>query len=142
MMSKKLKESISDEILELIRSAEHSRLQKKFNKAADLYLQALSLLSPPINQWEIALTIYLNFGEMLFFQKKYEEAAQYLGEAIKCPHGLGYPWLHLRLGQIRYEQGYFDKAKDELMRAYMGEGESIFESEDPKYFDLIRPLIE
>ena len=46
---------------------------------------------------------------------------------------LGNPFLHLRLGQSQYELGELDRAADELMRAYMGAGEDIFVSEDPKY---------
>lgn len=138
---KKLKSSVKDEVLALVQLATHARLTRKFRKSKELFQKALSILPPPAHQWETALTVYLNFGETLFIQKKYDEAAEPFGEATKCPNGLGYPRLHLRLGQIRYEQGHLDKAKDELMRAYMGDGEDVFEREDPKYFNLIKGVL-
>ena len=46
----------------------------------------------------------------------------------------------LRLGQCAYELGK-QEAAEYLMRAYMLAGEEIFEDEDEKYFNLIRPLI-
>lgn len=138
---KKLKKKIEDDIFDLVRKAQHSRLKREYKEAIKLYKNALELLPAPAEQWEEALTIYLNLGETYFIQDKLEEAFDCFANAIKCPHGLGYPFLHLRLGQIRFDFGQTDKAKDELMRAYMGEGISIFEKEDPKYFQLIQPFI-
>ncbi|SHM03275.1 hypothetical protein SAMN02746009_03838 [Hymenobacter psychrotolerans DSM 18569] len=57
---------------------------------------------------------------------------------MHCPDAIGNPLIHLRLGQVQYEMGNFAKAKDELMRAYMGQGEEIFEGEDEKYFTFLK----
>ena len=46
----------------------------------------------------------------------------------------------LRLGQCSHELGKED-AVEYLMRAYMLTGEEIFESDDEKYFDLIKYFI-
>lgn len=56
--------------------------------------------------------------------------------------GLGNPYIHLRLGQLYYEQENFDKAVDELTRAYMGGGLDIFIEDDPKYLDFLETKIK
>ena len=45
---------------------------------------------------------------------------------------------HLRLGQVNFELSNLDIAADELIRAYMGDGETVFEQEYPKYFSFLR----
>lgn len=58
--------------------------------------------------------------------------------AVTGPDGLGNPFIHLRLGQCALELGDEDQAKDELIRAYMGDGPGIFEEEEPKYFEFLK----
>jgi hypothetical protein len=50
----------------------------------------------------------------------------------------GNPFIHLRLGQAQLELGNEERAADELMRAFMGGGHEIFESDDQKYLDFLR----
>ena len=60
-----------------------------------------------------------------------------LSLALTCPGGLGNPFIHMRLGQLAYDAGELDAAADELMRAYMGAGDAIFENEDRKYLTFL-----
>lgn len=46
--------------------------------------------------------------------------------------------MHLRLGQVQYELANYEKAKDELLRAYMNAGEETFASEEKKYFHFLQ----
>lgn len=71
----------------------------------------------------------------------YEEGNNNYLQALKCPNGLdsGYVWLVL--GEIYYELGNVDKAKEALMSTYIHEGKEIFEDEDDKYFSLIKNSI-
>ncbi|MEC0331788.1 hypothetical protein P4H42_19450 [Paenibacillus macerans] len=41
-----------------------------------------------------------------------------------------------------YEQENFEKAADELTRAYMGAGMEIFMEDDPKYLEFLETNIE
>jgi hypothetical protein len=59
-----------------------------------------------------------------------------------CPGTIGNPWVHLRLGQVRFELGQLELATDELARAYMGGGRDVFEGQDPKYFELVERVLE
>lgn len=58
-------------------------------------------------------------------------------ESLKCPDGLGNPFIQLRLGECFFELGNITKAKEHLLKAYMIEGEEIFEDEPQKYMNLI-----
>ena len=80
-------------------------------------------------------------GETLFFQGDFAEAREALRAAMHCPGAIGNPYIHLRLGQAQFEMGNMKRATDELVRAYMGGGEEMFQDEDPKYFDLVKASI-
>jgi hypothetical protein len=57
---------------------------------------------------------------------------------MRCPDGLGNPFLLLRLGQCALERGEDSVAADHLARAYMLEGKEIFALDDPKCFALFK----
>ena len=75
-------------------------------------------------------------------QGNFKLAAPPLQDSMICPGTLGNPWVHLRLGQARYELGEMDRAADELTRAYMGGDRDIFEGHDPKYFALLQRVLK
>jgi hypothetical protein len=58
--------------------------------------------------------------------------------AMHCPNAIGNPFLHLRLGQCRFELGDTDRAADELARALLIESPKLFEGEDPKYLQFVK----
>nr|WP_241763835.1 tetratricopeptide repeat protein [Paenibacillus peoriae] len=74
--------------------------------------------------------------------KNYDKAFKCFFNAVQCPKGLGNPYIHLRLGQLYYEQENLEKAIDELTRAYMGAGIGIFMEDDPKYLEFLETSIE
>lgn len=61
---------------------------------------------------------------------------------MHCPGAIGNPFLHLRLGQCQLELGNNDQAADELTRAYMAEGTTIFQDEDPKYLAFLKTQLK
>jgi hypothetical protein len=62
--------------------------------------------------------------------------------AMHGPNAIGNPFIHLRLGQSQFEVGNMERAGDELARAYMGDGTEIFSSEDPKYFEFLKTILD
>jgi hypothetical protein len=58
--------------------------------------------------------------------------------AMHAPGAVGNPFLHLRIGQVQFELGNEQRAADELARAYLKEGKTLFDGEDPKYLDFIK----
>ncbi len=63
---------------------------------------------------------------------------QALEYVMTCPRAIGNPFLHLRYGQILFDDGEEDIAADELMWAYMGAGIDIFAQDDQKYLAFLK----
>ena len=119
-----------------------SLLEQGYGKAAIAeYTRALGLLPEPIHEWEAATWLFTAIADAYWTLRDYEEAYKALQSALLSPEGIGNPFIHLRLGQIHYELGDMKRAIDDLLRAYMGADEEIFEGEDPKYFLAIKDMI-
>jgi tetratricopeptide (TPR) repeat protein len=127
---------------ELCREGDERLDAGSFDKALEAYRAAAELIPDPKEDWEASTWIFTAIGEALFFSGEYAEALQNLRVAVVSPDGLGNPLVHLRLGEVYYELDDFEKAGDELTRAYMGGGKEIFESEDPKYINFLTKTIE
>ncbi|MFC9710569.1 tetratricopeptide repeat protein [Paenibacillus sp. NPDC056933] len=106
------------------------------------YISALRLLPENHREWEAATWIYVAIGDVHFRMENYDKAFKCFFNAVQCPKGLGNPYIHLRLGQLYYEQESLEKAADELTRAYMGAGIEIFMEDDPKYLEFLETNIE
>jgi tetratricopeptide (TPR) repeat protein len=100
--------------------------------------RALTLLPEPRGQWQAATALLAGAGDALFMLGRYAEARVTFREAVSCPDGLGNAFIHLRLGQLEFELGNTEQAKNELARAYMSGGDEVFANEDPKYWRFIR----
>ena len=95
----------------------------------------------PKQQWEASTWIYSAIGDTFSSQQGYSGALRAFQGAVTSPDGLGNPFIHLRLGQCRFELGDLEGAADELARAYMGDGLRVFSREDPKYLDFLSTRI-
>ncbi len=101
------------------------------------YRRAWDLVPEPKTDWEAATWILAAIGDAAYHAGDLHEARDALQSAMRCPDGLGNPFLHLRLGQALFDLGEADRAADELMRAYMGAGEDIFADEDGRYLAFL-----
>jgi tetratricopeptide (TPR) repeat protein len=104
-----------------------------FDPALAEYHQAWALLPDPQRAWEAATWIQIAIADACFFAERYQDAELALEYAQTCPGGLGNPYVDLRLGQVLFEQGEQDAARECLERAYQAGGEPLFEGEDEKY---------
>ena len=109
--------------------------------AKQKYIAALKLLPGEPGQWEAATWIFVALGDVHFLALHFDKAFKCFYNAVQCPKGLGNAYIHLRLGQICFEQRLFDRAADELTRAYMGGGIDIFMEDDPKYLAFLETRI-
>jgi hypothetical protein len=112
-----------------------------YASAVHSFQQAFDLIPEPYQEWEASTWVLFSLGEAQFFNEEYAAAKESLAAVMHCPDAIGNPLIHLRLGQAQYELGNLAKAKDELMRAYMGQGEEIFEGEDEKYFTFLKQQV-
>lgn len=115
--------------------------KKEYGEAIDEYHKAFDLIPEPFEKYAASTWLLVAIGDTYFLMKDYDEALHALEEAMYCPDAIGNPFIHLRLGQTQFELGKLESAKDELARAYMGGGKSIFEDEDPKYYEYIKTLM-
>ncbi len=102
---------------------------------------AFELVPQPFEEWEASMWLLVSLGEAYFFNGDYEQAHAALAKAMHVPGAIGNPLIHLRLGQAHYELGNTKRATDELLRAYMAEGEEIFDGEDEKYLDFLKKAV-
>jgi len=115
---------------------------RQFDAAISSYNSAWELIPEPKNEWEASTWVLGAIGDACFLGGYMGSAREALEYAMTCPGGLGNPFLHLRLGEVLYEGNDMERATQELMRAYMGEGEDIFLNEDKKYLDFLRSRVK
>lgn len=107
-----------------------------------LYLKALDELPEHARNSAYATQILSSLGEQYFLSGDAAKAFACFSDAVASEGGLGLSHIHFRLGQLRLERGEVERARDELMRAYMGSGNLLFDLEDPKYYALIKDVVE
>ena len=138
----KLPDAIHQQISALCSQGDELAEQGDLDAAKQQYIAALRLLPDNPIDWEAATWIYVAIGDIHFRTNHFDKAFKCFYNAVQCPKGLGNPYIHLRLGQLYYGQGNFDKAADELTRAYMGGGLDIFLEDDPKYLEFLETKIK
>jgi tetratricopeptide (TPR) repeat protein len=116
--------------------------QRQFEKAFSFYRDALMLVPKPAEEWEATTWILAAIGDLYFLEGKFEKSIRAFEDAVRCPGGLGNPFIHLRLGECYFELGDKERAANELTRAYMGNGREIFQKESPKYFQFLETRIK
>ncbi len=140
-VNKMVKSKWKTHVNQLIVLATTLNNDRKLEEAINSYEAAYQFIPDPKEASELTTFVLRNIGEIHFVQSQWELAFKDFSNAVKCKGGLGNPHIHLRLGQLQFERDNMERAKDELMRAYMGAGKSYFENEDPKYFSLIQDLL-
>ena len=136
-----LSDKAHKQITKLCEAGDKLSEQGEYEKASREYLAALSLIPGPVSNYEAATWVLTAIGDTFFQMKHYNKSLRVFLDVMPCPGAIGNPFIHLRLGESQYENGNMDKAKDELIRAYMGGGAEIFAEEDPKYFALVKSTI-
>lgn len=137
-MAAELSDAVHDQVQTLSAEGDAHADRGEHDAAIASYAAALRLLPEPWQQWEAATWLLAAVGDTHFAAKKFDAARSALSDAMHCPGAIGNPFIHLRLGQACFELGELDRAADELMRAYMGAGDEIFQSDDPKYLSFLK----
>jgi tetratricopeptide (TPR) repeat protein len=115
--------------------------QQRYEDAIAAYNKGWALIPEPRNEWEASTWLLAAIADAAFLGGYDGSARKALDYAMTCPGAIGNPFLHLRRGQVLLNQGNNDAAVDELMRAYMAEGEAIFAAEDPKYLAFLKQRV-
>ena len=136
-----LSDNLYDKILQMSKHADSKLLRGECYQAARIYFQALDLLPKPIEQWEAATWLSGRAADALFKDRKYTEALTEIRRTMRMPGAIENPFIRLRYGQLLFETGDFERAKQELLVAYATEGSAIFEDDNPKYLEFIEDVI-
>lgn len=132
-----LSDALHDQIVALSERGDALAAADHFAEARRAYEEALALLPSPQMQWSAWTWLQGAIGDSHWFEADWPACREAFRKAVAGPDGLGNPFIHMRLGQCALELGDEARAKDELMRAYMGAGKEIFEDEDPKYLEFL-----
>lgn len=135
-----LDDEIHADIVRLSKKGDEAAREGDDQRAVYCYATALKRLPAPPTDWEAATWLLTAIGDVYWAKRDLRRAHKAFYGALQSPGGIGNPYVHLRMGQIRFELGDIERARDELMRAYMGGDREIFEGEDPKYFAAIEEL--
>ena len=136
-----LSDKAHEQLTKLCEDGDKLPEQGQYDKALREYIAALGLIPAPVSDYEAATWVLTAIGDTFFQMKNYKKSLMIFLDAMPCPGAIGNPFIHLRLGESQYENSNMDKAKDELVRAYMGGGAEIFAEEDSKYFALVKSSI-
>jgi tetratricopeptide (TPR) repeat protein len=136
-MSKELPAHLHAEIQRLSATGDVSASARRFEEAIGHYKAAWALIPEPKTDWNASTWLLAAIGDAAFLGGYKGSALEALRFAMHCPDGTGNPFLHLRLGQVLFDQGDHDAAADELARAYMAAGAEIFDQEEPRYFAFL-----
>ena len=132
-MMAELPDVIHEHILQLSAQGDELANGRRFEEAISKYNSAWEMVPEPKTNWNASTWLLAAIGDAAFLGGWHQSARETLEFAMHCPDAIGNPFLHLRLGEALFEQGELDRSADELIRAYMGAGDEIFASEDPKY---------
>lgn len=124
--------------------------EERYEEAIQTWQEGLDLIPEPQQFYSEAIWFLAAIGDVYFQTGIYSQAHKCFDKARGNLSGGGYgnPFIMLRLGESCLEIGDEKNALEYLLRAYMLEGEDIFEPDDDgkddgkKYFDFLRTHID
>jgi tetratricopeptide (TPR) repeat protein len=109
-----------------------------YDAAVVVWQQALRLLPPPQAQWDAALWLHASIGDAFRAKGEIAAALDSFQNAARCADGAVNPFVLFSIGACNVDSGHEDVAVDPFLRAYMLEGEGIFEGQDPEYIKVLQ----
>lgn len=118
--------------------------EDKFQECIEVWSEALALIPSPQNLYGETFWLETSIGDGYFMLNKFEESLVHFLNAKGNIETNAYenPFVMLRLGELFFEVNEFNDAKEFLLRAYMLEGEELFETEEEKYFDFLKENVK
>jgi tetratricopeptide (TPR) repeat protein len=135
-------EGLPDKIFQAVVSlSEDGNLRLEANDpqgAIDCWRTALELLPQPRSMWESATWLFASIGEAEQIAGNDASALAAFVEASYCDGGAANAFVQMSLGALLLDLGREDEAIDPLLRAYMLEGQEIFQNFGIQY---LTPLL-
>ncbi len=108
-------------------------------KACEVWREAYALLPTPRTDWEAATWLSASIGDACYQMQDYPAARDALMDALNTTDGLNNPFVYYMLGKALRQLGD-EKAINYLLRAYMLDGEDIFDSDEEEGPECLRIL--
>ena len=126
-----LPEDIQEQMEALSEQAEDAFDQERYEEALDIYNRVLAILPEPRERWEAYVWLKAAMGDACFLMDRYDDGLDHFYEAYTAagPQNMN-PFIVYRLGQIYKRLDDEENAVEFLMRAFMLEGEDVFEDEE------------
>ncbi|MEM9863756.1 MAG: tetratricopeptide repeat protein [Myxococcota bacterium] len=133
-----LPDDVYDEIKRLCADGDALAQDGAYKEAIAEYNKAWKLIPMPKGDWNASLWVVVAIADAAFLGNNFKMARKALDSALALEQSIGNPFVHLRNGQVHFEDGELDDAAQHLMLAYMSEGKAIFENDDPKYYAFLK----
>ena len=137
-MEDELPDEIYDRISDLSERGNDFLDADQYDEAITVWRSALALLPEPRQKWEAAVWLNASIGDAQQQKGETEEALASFRQAAASADGYANGFVQLGIGTCLYDLDRQEESTDPLLRAYMAEGEDIFEESDPKYLDHLR----
>jgi hypothetical protein len=135
---RELPDDLRQVVAQLLSEADELFAKEQWFEAAELYCAAMVMIPEPLTDWKASAGVLTSAGDAFFRAGMPKLTVETLSDAVRCPGGLGNPFIHLRLGQAQLLMGDQARGVDNLARAYLQEGVKIFADEDPRYLAYIK----
>ncbi len=158
LSSKKEKEEPLDELTpeisakldEFAEKGNQLEREERYEDAVRVWQEGLALIPNPQQLYSETVWFLAAIGDIYFQKGMYLQAHECFDKARGNLSGAGYgnPFVMLRLGECCLETGDEKNALEYLLRAYMMEGEDIFEPDEEgeddgtRYFEFLRSHID
>lgn len=129
-------DEVFDRIETLCERGDEYMEEEKYRPALKKFWKAFDLLPEPKTQYPAGTWLLVSIGDINFQVKNYKGGVETLNRAKGFFEAAGNPFLHFRLAQCYLEVGDAKSAIKEFELAFAEDGASIFEDEDPKYWDF------
>lgn len=124
--------------------------EERYEEAIQTWQEGLNLIPEPQQIYCETIWFLAAIGDIYFQKGMFSQSHKCFDKARGNLSGEGYgnPFIMLRLGASCLEIGDEKNALEYLLRAYMSEGEAIFEPDDDgkddgkKYFDFLRTHVD
>jgi tetratricopeptide (TPR) repeat protein len=126
-----LPDSLYDEVTRLSELGNEYADDSQFDFAINSWRDALALLPAPIDQWDAASWLHASIGDANWQAGRPKATKEAMFDALNCVGGVENAFIHFRLGQAAERLGERDLAVQSFMKAYMLDGDRIFEA-DPE----------
>lgn len=133
-----LPDDIYERVCDLSETGNNLLEEGQIDEAIAIWQSALALLPEPRQKWEASMWLHASIGDAQQQGGRTQDALDSFKKAAASADGYANGFVQLGIGTNLFDLGRTEESTDPLLRAFMAEGEEIFEESNPKYLDHLR----